>query len=161
MKQNNKWILISSAFDHEEMMPSLYTTDGQNVSPPLLWTDPPYGTKSFAVVCEDIDAVNGSFVHWIIFNIRNDVRFLKENQMCAEHNHNGCIEGRNDFGFNGYGGPLPEKEIHRYRFQLYALDCKLNLRPGCTKREFETALQSHILAEAECIGRYKKRGDSS
>jgi len=149
--------LISSAFKEGEMIPSKYTCDGPDVSPPLEWSDAPAGTKSFALISDDPDAPVGTWVHWVIFNIPANEHKLEENVPKTEVLKNGARQGKNDFGRLGYGGPCPPGGTHRYFFKLYALDRELDLRPGATKRDLLKAMEGHVLAEAYLMGKYKRR----
>ncbi|MGQ9621648.1 MAG: YbhB/YbcL family Raf kinase inhibitor-like protein [Bacteroidales bacterium] len=148
--------LISSAFKEGEMIPSKYTCDGPDVSPPLEWSEIPDGTKSFALINDDPDAPVGTWVHWVIYDIPENVNRLPENVPKTEVIENGARQGRNDFGRIGYGGPCPPGGTHRYYFKIYALNRKLDLRSGITKRDLLKAMEGHILAESYLMGRYKR-----
>ena len=117
-------------------------------------------TKSFALICDDPDAPSGTYVHWVIFNLPANIRELSENIPKKETLENGVIQGKNDFGKTGYGGPCPPGGTHRYYFKLYALDTILEGKPGITKRELLKIMESHVLEESQLMGRYK-RGVSS
>ena len=149
-------VIKSSSFEQMGMIPGKYTCKGINVSPPLQWSDVPEGTKSFSLINDDPDAPAGTFVHWLLYNIPADVRELKENIPSNKELDNGSRHGLNDFGRSSYGGPCPPSGIHRYFFKLYALDKILDLPAGATKNELLKAMQGHILAEGELIGRCKK-----
>lgn len=149
--------ITSTAFKDGEMIPSKYTCDGVNVSPPLAWQNSPRGVQSFALIADDPDAPAGTWVHWVIFNIPDTVFSLPENVPPKETLENGSIQGKNDFRKIGYGGPCPPNGVHRYYFKLYALDTKLNLQPGATKAELLKAMEGHILAQAQLMGRYSRK----
>jgi Raf kinase inhibitor-like YbhB/YbcL family protein len=132
-----------------------FTGDGRDISPPLQWTEPPAGTKALALICEDPDAPRGTWTHWVIFNIPVGARALAENTPTSATQPNGAIQGKNDFGKSGYGGPAPPRgKPHRYIFRLFALDAALTLKPGATRQQLLAAVEGHILAEARLMGTY-------
>ncbi|MHB2153543.1 YbhB/YbcL family Raf kinase inhibitor-like protein [Calditrichota bacterium GD2] len=148
--------LISSAFEEGRMIPPKYTCDGQDVSPPLSWSDVPQETRSFALICDDPDAPMGTWVHWVIYNIPDTTRSLPEAIPPSERLDNGTLQGKNDFKRYGYGGPCPPGGTHRYFFKLYALDDKLDLPPGATKAQLLQAMNGHIVGEAQLMGKYSR-----
>jgi Raf kinase inhibitor-like YbhB/YbcL family protein len=149
--------LTSTAFQEGEPIPARYTADGEDVSPLLKWTDPPDGTKSFALVCEDPDAPRGTWTHWVAFNIPPVEHELSEAVPREATRPNGIRQGKNDFGKAGYGGPAPPKgKPHRYFFKLYALDTTLDLQPGATREALLKAMAGHIKAEAALMGTYSR-----
>ncbi len=150
--------LTSTAFAPGQPVPSVYTCEGKDVSPPLAWTEPPSGTKSFALISDDPDAPMGTWVHWVVYNIPPKTRQLSEAFPTTEALKDGTRQGTTDFGRTGYGGPCPPSGTHRYVFKLYALDALLNLPPGATKAQLEAVMQGHILAQAERMGTYTKKG---
>ena len=150
-------IIESPAFKNNDRIPSKYTCDGEDASPELRWRDAPKDAKSFALICDDPDAPTGVFVHWVIFNISSGETGLKENLPAKAMLPNDIVQGRNDFGRNGYGGPCPPSGTHRYFFHLYALDAILNLSQRTTKQQLLKAVQGHVLAEAELMGTYGRR----
>jgi Raf kinase inhibitor-like YbhB/YbcL family protein len=130
--------ISSSAFKLGEPIPAKYTCDGSNVSPPVSWSHIPAATKSLVLICADPDAPMGTFVHWIVFNIDASIRSFNENEVPS-----GCVQGENDFGKIGYGGPCPPTgPAHRYFFKLYALPKTLNLKEGVKKEEIIKAMDS-------------------
>ncbi len=147
----------SSAFKAGESIPSKFTCDNIDVSPQLAWSKVPSGTKTFALIADDPDAPSGTYVHWVMFNIPGNLRELSENIPKTESLENGAIQGKNDFGKIGYGGPCPPSGTHRYYFKLYALDAELDAKPGITKRELVKAMDIHILEEGQLMGRYKRK----
>jgi len=149
--------LESSVFKANSLIPSKYTCDGEDISPPLSWDEPPSGTQSLALIVDDPDAPGGIFVHWVLYNIPATVRQLTAEIAAVSTLPNGGVQGKNDFGKFGYGGPCPPSGTHRYFFKLYALDKKLGLEPGATKAQIMTAMDSHILAMAQLIGRYQRQ----
>ena len=147
----------SSAFKAGESIPSKYTCDNIDVSPQLAWSKVPNGTKTFALIADDPDAPSGTYVHWVMFNIPGDQRELSENIPKTETLENGAIQGTNDFGKIGYGGPCPPSGTHRYYFKLYALDAELDANPVISKKDLLKAMDVHVLEEGELMGRYKRR----
>lgn len=149
--------LKSSAFQPGAMIPAKYTCDGEDISTPLNWSDPPAGTKSFALISDDPDAPVGTWVHWVMWNIPASTRALEENLPKKASLPNKAKQGTTDFRRIGYGGPCPPSGTHRYFFKLYALDTTLNLPASTTKKDLEKAMQGYILAQAELIGKYHRR----
>lgn len=152
-----KMAVTSSAFKNEEMIPAKYTCDGEELSPPLSWSGIPQGAKSIALIIDDPDAPRGDWVHWLIFNLPPDTEGLPEGISHEEKLANGAVQGRHDGGGIGYGGPYPPSGTHRYYFKVYALDAKLSLGPDATKKSLLKAMEGHILAQGELMGRYKRR----
>lgn len=153
--QEGNMKISSDAFAANETIPKKFTCDGPDASPKLQWNEPPAKTQSFALIMDDPDAPVGTWVHWVLFDLPADMRELAEGVAKQAELANGARQGRNDFGKIGYGGPCPPPgNPHRYFFKLYALDSKLNLKPGVTKADVERALKGHTLAQAELIGRY-------
>jgi len=146
----------SSAFNEGAIIPRKYTCDKIDISPPLEWSQVPDGTKTFALICDDPDAPMGTWVHWVLFNLPENVLELPENVLKLEVLKNGARQGKNDFGKIGYGGPCPPSGTHRYYFKIYALDKKLDSKPGITKKELLKAMEGHMLAEGQLMGRYKR-----
>lgn len=146
----------SSAFEEGAYIPWKYTCDGNDVSPPLEWSLVPDGTKTFALICDDPDAPMRTWVHWILFNIPGDMNQLPEDIPPVEVLGNGAVHGMNDFRRTGYGGPCPPRGTHRYCFKIYALDKVLDLGPGISKKALLKAMEGHLLAEGQLVGRYRK-----
>lgn len=148
--------ITSSAFADGSEIPSKYTCDGSDVSPPLSWSDVPPGTRSIALIVDDPDAPDPAaprqtWVHWVVFDLPADAGGLDENAHRLAHGRVGI----NDWNRTSWGGPCPPIGRHRYMFKLYALDRVLELaRPS--KHELERAMSGHILAEATLIGTYQK-----
>lgn len=151
-----KIVIKSTAFNEGEMIPSKYTCDGSDISPPLSWSNFPDKTGSFALISDDPDAPMGTWVHWVLYDIPANVTNLEENVPSKKTLENNSKQGTNDFGKIGYGGPCPPSGTHRYYFKLYALDKDLNLKPGATKTQLLKAMDGHILAEGQLIGKYKR-----
>jgi Raf kinase inhibitor-like YbhB/YbcL family protein len=149
--------LTSTAFQLGAAIPKQYTGDGEDRSPPLKWAEPPSGTKSLALICDDPDAPRGTWVHWVLFNLPSQTCELEEWVPTTETLGDGAKQGKNDFGNIGYGGPAPPKgKSHRYFFTLYALDVAVDLPPGATKAQLMEAMKGHILAEGQLMGNYKR-----
>jgi hypothetical protein len=147
--------LKSPDFSSGGAIPKQFTCDGADISPSLAWSDPPEATQSFALIADDPDAPAGTWVHWVLFDLPANARTLAQNVPKQEQLSDGSRQGRNSFGKIGYGGPCPPPgKPHRYFFKLYALDSKLNLKSGATKKDVERAMQGHILSQGEWMGRY-------
>lgn len=147
--------LTSLAFQHGETIPEDYTCEGQNLSPPLAWAEVPAGTQSLALLCEDPDAPGGLFVHWALYNLPATVDSLMEGVPPLPSLANGARQGKNGFGRVGYDGPCPPPgSTHRYFFRLYALDTVLDLPPEATREQLLKAMEGHILAWGELMGRF-------
>lgn len=138
-------------------MPVKYTCQGQDISPPLSFSDVPAHTKSLALILVDPDAPSGKFVHWVIYNIPPETAELEENIKKTAKFADGTMQGLNDFGRIGYGGPCPPFGTHRYYFKLYALDTLLNLKPGVKETDLLKVLFHHNIAEAHFMGKYSKQ----
>ena len=152
-----KMELKSKAFEPGGMIPAKYTCDGEDISPPLQWSDPPAGTKSLALISDDPDAPVGTWVHWVVWNIPPSARSLDEKLPKKESLPDGTRQGTTDFRRIGYGGPCPPSGTHRYFLKLYALDTTLNLPGSTTKKDLEREMQGHILGQAELVGKYRRR----
>jgi Raf kinase inhibitor-like YbhB/YbcL family protein len=149
--------LTSSAFQEGEAIPKVHTGDGADTTPALQWTEPPAGTKTLALICDDPDAPRGTWVHWVLFNLPAGPRELPAGVPTRETLDNGARQGKNDFGKIGYGGPAPPRgKPHRYFFKLYALDATLNLSAGASKAQLLDAMKGHALAEGQLMGTYKR-----
>ena len=147
----------SAAFQDGGMIPSDYTCDGKNISPPISWNNVPEGTKSIALICDDPDAPRGTWVHWVVFNLPPEPKKLDENIPPETKLKAGGIHGINDYHRYGYGGPCPPSGTHRYFFMVYALDCVLSLEYGAKKSDLEKAMHGHILENGELVGKYQKK----
>jgi Raf kinase inhibitor-like YbhB/YbcL family protein len=148
--------LTSSAFTEGAMIPVKYTCDGQNISPPLTWTDVPGGVRTLALICDDPDAPAGTWVHWVAFNLPQDATGLPEGVPPDKTLATGGVQGMNSGRRLGYGGPCPPSGTHRYYFKLYALDNTLSLGSNATAKDLQTAMQGHVLAETQLMGRYRR-----
>ena len=148
--------LTSKAFDNKGIIPSQFTCDGRDISPPLNWSAPPANTKSLALICDDPDAPGKTWVHWVIYNLPPSTRSLSEAVPGGSKIPGGGLQGINDFKKLSYGGPCPPGGTHRYFFKLYALDKMLDLEPGTTKTELEAAMKGHIIDRGELMGYYSR-----
>ncbi|MDP8236784.1 MAG: YbhB/YbcL family Raf kinase inhibitor-like protein [Candidatus Erginobacter occultus] len=140
--------LTSPAFSEGESIPALYTCDGAAINPPLVIDDIPPRAVSLALVMDDPDSPGRTFVHWVAYDL--DVTGRIE-----EGSHPGT-GGLNDFGRTDYVGPCPHSGTHRYVFKFYALDQKIGREKGLNKDELLTAIEGHIIARGELIGRYSR-----
>ena len=144
----------SSAFQNGGSIPKKFTCEAADVSPELTWSGAPEKTQSFALIADDPDAPMGSWVHWVIYDLPANTAKLPEGVPNQEQAASGA-QGKNSSGKIRYGGPCPPPgKPHRYFFKLYALDSKLNLKPGARKPEVEAAMKGHVLAQAELMGKY-------
>jgi Raf kinase inhibitor-like YbhB/YbcL family protein len=151
----SEFVLTSSAFIAGGTIPTVHTCDDQDVSPPLAWRGAPEGTVSLALICDDPDAPRGTWVHWVLYDIAPTVSELEAGVPAAGTPFGGARHGITDFGNLGYGGPCPPPgPAHRYFFRLLALDLKLGLPPGATRKQVLEAAEGHTLARAELMGRY-------
>lgn len=149
-------LLTSDAFIEGAMIPQRYTCDGENISPPLVWTGMPSGTRSLVLICDDPDAPAGTWDHWVVYNIPADVSRLQEGVPEKPVLENGAVHGRNSWGRNGYGGPCPPGGTHRYFFKIFALNTLLDLKSGSTTSQLLEAMEGHILAQGQLMGRYQR-----
>jgi Raf kinase inhibitor-like YbhB/YbcL family protein len=151
--------LKTTAFANGADIPTRFTCDGTDDSPALEWTEPPAGTQSFALVADDPDAPRGTWVHWVLYDLPAAARELPEGVPPEGTLPSGARQGRNDFKKIGYGGPCPPPgPAHRYYFRLFALNRGLGLPSGARRAEVDRAMEGHILARAEVMGRYKRAG---
>ena len=150
--------LTSTAFAPGEPIPRKYTCDGEDISPPLQWSDPPQDTQSFALIADDPDAPVGTWVHWSLYNLPAETRALAEAVPSDADLPDGSRHGQNSWRRLGYGGPCPPTGTHRYffKFKLYALDTALDLTAGASKEQLIQAMEGHILAQTELMGLYTK-----
>ena len=147
----------SPAFEDKGDLPAKYTCDGENISPPLAWTEAPQGTKSFALITDDPDSSSGTWVHWVLYDLPVETTQLQEGIQSTEILADGSKHGITDFRKADYGGPCPPPgNAHRYIFKLYALDQMLGLPPKASKAELLVAMNGHVLAHAEVVGNYKR-----
>ena len=148
--------LTSTVFAPGESIPRKYTCDGEDISPPLRWSDPPQDTRSFALIADDPDAPRGTWVHWVLYNLPAETRALPEAVPPDADLPDGSRHGQNTWPRLGYGGPCPPSGTHRYFFKLYALDTVLDLKSGASKKALARAMQGHVLDQAELMGLYSR-----
>jgi Raf kinase inhibitor-like YbhB/YbcL family protein len=141
--------LTSSAFQEGGMIPVKYACDGQDMNPPLRFEGVPVEAKSLALIVDDPDAPSGDWVHWVLWDIDPKTKEIRENSSAG-------TEGTTSFRRAGYGGPCPPSGTHRYFFKAYALDEKVNLPTSAGKRELLDAVEGHILAKSQLMGKYSK-----
>jgi Raf kinase inhibitor-like YbhB/YbcL family protein len=141
--------ISSSAFRNGDRIPRQYSRDGEDKSPPLRITDVPPNTRSLTLIMDDPDAPRGTFTHWIVFDMDPKTVEIGEDRVPEN-----ARQGATDWGEAKYGGPKPPSGEHRYFFRLYALDTKLDLPRGSGRQQIMQAMQSHILEQAETMGRY-------
>ncbi len=142
--------ITSPAFENNGNVPAKYTCDGENINPPLVFSEIPAAAQSLVLIVDDPDSPSGTWVHWTIWNIDPKVTGIDENSIPT-----GTTQGTTNFGKEGYGGPCPASGIHHYHFKLYALDIKLYL-PGVRADSLEKAMVGHNLDQAELIGLYTR-----
>jgi hypothetical protein len=145
--------ITSPSFEDRAIIPAKFTCDGKDLSPALEWAGYPQSTKSFVLICDDPDAPRGTWDHWVVFNIPADINKFEEG---ARQFPKPVTIGKNTWGRNDYGGPCPPHGEHRYYFKLYALDIMLDLGEDSTKEQVTTAMNGHILGQAELMGRYSR-----
>jgi len=143
--------LTSPAWADGGVIPQTYTCDGEDMSPPLEINNVPVGAKSLALVVDDPDAPSGSFIHWLVWNIKPSAKSLMEGKIPAE-----ASAGSSSFGRVGYGGPCPPEGDHRYIFKLLALNLELDLPASTTIKEFNQAIAGHVIEEATLTGTYRR-----
>jgi len=149
--------LSSPAFNEGEGIPPKYTCQGEDISPRLNWDGAPEGTQSLALVMDDPDAPGSVFTHWVIFNLPTGTPGLAEAVPALPQRPDGALQGKNDFGRTGYGGPCPPPgRPHRYRFTLYALNKTLDLEAGASKEQVLNAAGGHTLAQCRLTGTYQR-----
>lgn len=146
----------SSAFGEGERIPSDFTCEGADMSPPVEWSGVPAHAKSLAILVDDPDATAGDWVHWLAYDLPPSLTQLPAGIPEGGRLSIGGSQGRSDFGSLGYGGPCPPSGTHRYFFKVYALDAVLHLKPGATKKELLEAMQGHVLAEGRLTGTYER-----
>jgi Raf kinase inhibitor-like YbhB/YbcL family protein len=151
-----KMKITSSAFDRLGKIPRRHTGEGEDVSPAISWSQPPEGTRAFAVICHDPDAPlvkPGAYghVHWVLYNLPGSTNSLKEGT-------NEGTAGLNDSGKSGYGGPMPPNGhgVHHYYFCVLALDKELELEPGLEMWEFLREAEPHVIGMNRLIGTYER-----
>ncbi len=159
LREGVEFRLVSPAFENNARIPSKYTCDGSDVSPPLEWQNPPAGVKSYALIMYDPDAPAGTFIHWVLYDIPASRNSLPEAVPRQERIEGVGVQGVNDFGYTGYGGPCPPPGHgeHRYFFALHALSVEtLGLSPGASADNVLEAMKGKVLGYAILVGRYSR-----
>jgi Raf kinase inhibitor-like YbhB/YbcL family protein len=154
--------LTSADFEPDGEIPSRFTCEGEDISPALAWTGTPEAARSLALIVDDPDAPDPrapktTWVHWVLYNLSPSASGLPQGARVGDL-PKGAREGLNDWKRTGYGGPCPPVGRHRYFFKLYALDADLPDLGRPTKARLEEAMAGHVLAKAELVGTYRKRG---
>src|SRR6266480_382629 len=154
--------ITSSAFQPNGSIPSQYTCEGKDISPPLTWSAAPGNAKGFALIVDDPDAPDPAkpqrvYVHWVVYNLPASSTGLPENASKTGL-PKGAVQGKNDWGKPEYGGPCPPIGRHRYFFKVYALDTILTGLSSPTKADLERAMDGHVTDQGELIGTYQKAG---
>ena len=143
--------ITSSALQSGGNIPSKFTCDGSDTSPPLQITGVPSEAKSLVLIADDPDAPSGLFTHWLVWNIPPQTNSI------AEGSAPKGVHGANDFGKSGYRGPCPPPGTHRYSFKIFAMDRELDLRAGAKRSQVDAAMKGHVIAQGELVGRYARK----
>lgn len=155
--KGSRFTVTSKTVVEGKTIPKQHTGDGKDLSPALSWNKAPDTAKSIAVTCEDPDAPGGTWFHWILFNLPPGTTSLKEGLDKKPTLDDGSGQGINDFGKVGYNGPAPPKGAeHHYHYKVFALDKKLDLKPGCDKKMFYEAIAGHVIMRGKLTGLYKR-----
>lgn len=149
---------LKSDFENQEMIPARYTADGQDISPPLEISGVDSKAESIAIIVEDPDAPGQTFTHWLIWNIPASTKKIPENVPNKKivEELGGAVQGINDFGKIGYGGPAPPSGTHRYVFKLFTLKDQLNTKPGANKTELLKDMNGLVLQHKRLKGKYSR-----
>jgi Raf kinase inhibitor-like YbhB/YbcL family protein len=147
--ENNHLIVESPEFSQNGHIPLQYTCDGENINPPIEITNIPEDTKSLALIMEDPDAPSGTYTHWLLWNVQPNEKITQRTSI--------GVSGINSFGKTGYGGPCPPSGTHRYYFKVFALDKPLTIVAGEDKNSLLEAMEGHVLATGELVGRYSHK----
>jgi hypothetical protein len=154
------FVLTSPSFENGSPIPARHTADGLDTSPPLAWSGVPEGTAELALICDDPDAPRADpWVHWVLYGLPAALSGLAEGLPTTRTTSEpDAVQGRNDFGRIGYGGPSPPRGhgVHHYHFRLYALDRPVQLNPGASKADLLSSLRGRVLGEARLIGTYQR-----
>ena len=159
--------LSSPAFTEGGTIPKAFTCNGADKSPPLQWSGIPKAARSLVLICDDPDAPAGTWSHWVVFNLPPDVTSLEEGiaaeltaapepRPAVKQALRTTMQGKNDFGKIGYGGPCPPSGTHRYVFRLYALDRGLDVPAGANRALVLKAIEGHVLAEGKLTAKYTR-----
>jgi Raf kinase inhibitor-like YbhB/YbcL family protein len=147
-----KMKITSPSFQEGGIIPEKFSRNGQNANPELRIEGAPAEAKSLALVVDDPDAPGGLFTHWLVWNIDPKTTEIAEGSMPKS-----AVQGKNDFSDIGYGGPQPPSGTHRYFFKIFALDRTLDLKPGAKRRDVDSAMKGHVIAQGELMGKYSKK----
>jgi Raf kinase inhibitor-like YbhB/YbcL family protein len=150
--KHTKMKITSTAFPESGNIPSQFTCDGADRHPTLHFAEVSPGAKSLVLIVDDPDAPSGLFTHWLVWNIDPKLMDVSERNFPG-----GAVEGTNDFGKTGYGGPCPPSGTHRYFFKIFALDRMLDLRSDAKRAELDRAMEGHIIAQGQLMGRYTRQ----
>jgi hypothetical protein len=143
--------ITSSAFQQAANIPSKFSCDGPNTSPPLQISDVPTNAKSVVLIVDDPDAPTGLFTHWAVWNMSPQTSTIVEGSTPKG------VHGTNDFGKSRYGGPCPPSGTHRYYFKVFALDRELDIPVGAKRHQLDAAMKGHVIAQGELMGRYSRK----
>jgi Raf kinase inhibitor-like YbhB/YbcL family protein len=146
-----KMKITTTVFQEGGNIPSKFTCDGADANPPLRFEGVPAEAKSLALIVDDPDAPGGLFTHWLVWNIDPKTTAVEENGAPSN-----SVQGKNDFGKSGYGGPCPPSGTHRYFFKIFALDRQLDLAAGSKRAQLDAQMRGHIIAQGELMGRYSR-----
>lgn len=155
-----KTLEVGSVFHDGDYIPAKFTCDGEDINPPIFIGHISEEAKSLVIIMDDPDAPSGTFIHWIAWNIPpagevpEDVPKVEKVEGPIP-----MVQGKNDFGRIGYGGPCPPRGhgVHHYYFKVYALDTMLNLPQGATRKELEKAMEGHVIQWGELVGLYERK----
>jgi Raf kinase inhibitor-like YbhB/YbcL family protein len=142
--------ISSPQFLNNKPIPAKYTCDGENTSPPLVFSDVPENAKSLVLIMDDPDAPMGTWIHWVLWNIDPKIKEIPENSMPS-----GAVQGKTSRQ-NSYGGPCPPNGIHRYFFKLFALDTTLDISSQTDANSLIKIINKNIIAKTELIGLYQR-----
>jgi Raf kinase inhibitor-like YbhB/YbcL family protein len=149
--QRSDMKISSSAFSEGANIPPKFTCDGGDTSPPLKIEGMPAEAKALVLIVDDPDAPGGLFTHWLVWNVDPKTSTFAEGSAPAG------TQGKNDFGKTGYGGPCPPSGTHRYYFKIFAVDQQLNLAAGAKRKELDSAMKGHVLAQGQLMGKYARK----
>lgn len=141
--------ITSKAFTEGGKIPEQYTKYGENRIPPIHLEGIPKEAKSLALIVDDPDAANGTFNHWLLYNLDPQTHDIKEDVVPVM-----ATQGRNDFGEVEYDGPRPPSGEHRYYFRAFALDTVLALPRGSKRQDLDQEMKNHVLGQATLMGKY-------
>jgi Raf kinase inhibitor-like YbhB/YbcL family protein len=150
--------LTGDAFENGATIPTRFTCEGEDLSPPLTWSGVPQAAETLVLICDDPDAPNGVWSHWVVYNLPPVPEKLEEGVSLDERLSEGLREGQNDFGRQGYGGPCPPQgdSAHRYYFRLFALDHALDFKGRVTREQILDAIEGQTLDQAVLMGRFQR-----